>query len=270
MSAASTASERTTVKQVLHTLRQQEAREEQNEYLAMSDFIAPKGSGVKDYIGIFAVTAGIGMDKLIAKYEADKDDYGKIMAQVCVSLSSLLALLVRNVQILTGVRQALGDRLAEAYAEKLHLDVRVKESMWGYSPAEGLSAEELIKVKYDGIRPAPGYPSQPDHTEKSAMWELLSAKDLASIELTESLAMLPGTQFTCFTPTKKGCHFTCVLVQKYKYWRLSSSLNLLLSLCCSGVGVGTLLRESGVQVLCGWQDSEGPGRGLCGAEEDGS
>ena len=71
--------------------------------------------------------------------------------------------------------------------------------MWGYAPAEGLSAEELIKVKYDGIRPAPGYPSQPDHTEKSAMWELLSAKDLASIELTESLAMLPGTQFTRFT-----------------------------------------------------------------------
>ena len=76
--------ERTTVKQVLHTLRQQEAREEQSEYLAMSDFIAPKGSGVKDYIGLFAVTAGIGMDKLIAKYEADKDDYGKIMAQVSV------------------------------------------------------------------------------------------------------------------------------------------------------------------------------------------
>ena len=87
MSAAGIASERTTVKQVLHTLRQQEAREEQSEYLAMSDFIAPKGSGVKDYIGIFAVTAGIGMDKLIAKYEADKDDYGKIMAQVSVKFT---------------------------------------------------------------------------------------------------------------------------------------------------------------------------------------
>ena len=86
--------------------------------------------------------------------------------------------------------QALGDRLAEAYAEKLHLDVRVKE--WGYMPDEGLTTEDLIKVKYDGIRPAPGYPSQPDHTEKDAMWNLLSAKDLASIELTEHMAMLPA------------------------------------------------------------------------------
>jgi 5-methyltetrahydrofolate--homocysteine methyltransferase len=158
--------ERTTVKKVLRTIRQQEAREEQTEYLAMSDFIAPKGSGVKDYIGLFAVTAGIGMDKLIASYEAANDDYGKIMAQ------------------------ALGDRLAEAYAEKLHLDVRVKE--WGYAPDEGMTPEDLIKVKYDGIRPAPGYPSQPDHTEKEAMWDLLSATDLASIQLTESLAMLPA------------------------------------------------------------------------------
>jgi len=158
--------ERTSVKQTLYTIRQQELREEQTEYLAMSDFIAPKGSGVKDYIGLFAVTAGIGMDKLIASYEEKNDDYGKIMAQ------------------------ALGDRLAEAFAEKLHLDVRVKE--WGYAPAEGLSAEDLIKVKYDGIRPAPGYPSQPDHTEKQQMWDLLSATDLASIQLTESLAMLPA------------------------------------------------------------------------------
>ena len=158
--------ERSSVKQVLHTIRQQELREEQTEYLAMSDFIAPKGSGIRDYIGIFAVTAGLGMDKLIRSYEEKNDDYGKIMAQ------------------------ALGDRLAEAYAEKLHLDVRVKE--WGYEPNEGLTAEDLIKVKYNGIRPAPGYPSQPDHTEKEAMWDLLSAKELASIELTESLAMLPA------------------------------------------------------------------------------
>jgi len=158
--------ERSAVKRVLHTIRQQELREEQTEYLAMSDFIAPKGSGIKDYIGLFAVTAGIGMDKLTASYEEKNDDYGKIMAQ------------------------ALGDRLAEAFAEKLHRDVRVKE--WGYAPNEGLEAEDLIKVKYDGIRPAPGYPSQPDHTEKEAMWDLLSAKDLASIDLTEHMAMLPA------------------------------------------------------------------------------
>ena len=158
--------ERTSVMQVLHTLRQQEYREEQKEYLAMSDFIAPKGSGVKDYIGLFAVTAGIGMEKLIASYEEKNDDYGKIMAQ------------------------ALADRLAEAYGEKLHLDVRVKE--WGYASEEEMTAEDILKVKHDGIRPAPGYPSQPDHTEKNAMWELLKAHDLASIELTESLAMLPA------------------------------------------------------------------------------
>jgi len=158
--------ERTSVMQVLHTLRQQEYREEQKEYLAMSDFIAPKGSGVKDYIGLFAVTAGIGMEKLIASYEEKNDDYGKIMAQ------------------------ALADRLAEAYGEKLHLDVRVTE--WGYAAEEEMTAEDILKVKYDGIRPAPGYPSQPDHTEKNAMWELLKAHDLASIELTESLAMLPA------------------------------------------------------------------------------
>jgi 5-methyltetrahydrofolate--homocysteine methyltransferase len=157
---------RTTVKQVLHTLRQQEYREEQVQYLAMSDFIAPKGSGVKDYIGAFAVTAGLGMKELIASYEDKNDDYGKIMAQ------------------------ALADRLAEAYGEKLHLDVRVKE--WGYAPDEDMSEEDILKVKYDGIRPAPGYPSQPDHTEKTTMWKLLKAYDLASIELTESLAMLPA------------------------------------------------------------------------------
>ncbi|EKX44016.1 hypothetical protein GUITHDRAFT_159764 [Guillardia theta CCMP2712] len=157
---------RSQVKAVLCTLRQQELREEQSEYLAMSDFIAPKGSGVEDYIGLFAVTAGLGMEKLIASYEEKNDDYGKIMAQ------------------------ALADRLAEAFAEKLHLDVRVKE--WGYCPSEGLSPEDLIKVKYEGIRPAPGYPSQPDHTEKKVMWELLSADELADITLTESLAMMPA------------------------------------------------------------------------------
>lgn len=148
------------------TLRQQELREEQAEYLAMSDFIAPKESGVADYIGMFAVTAGIGMDKLIASYEAANDDYRKIMAQ------------------------ALGDRLAEAYAEKLHLDVRT--TIWGYAPEEKLDTDDLLKVKYQGIRPAPGYPSQPDHTEKQTMWKLLKADDLASIQLTESLAMLPA------------------------------------------------------------------------------
>jgi len=148
------------------TLRQQEERADQEAYLALSDFVAPKSSGVKDYIGMFAVTAGIGMDKLIKSYEDKGDDYGKIMAQ------------------------ALGDRLAEAFAEKLHADVRRKE--WGYSKDEDMSEADMLKVNYQGIRPAPGYPSQPDHTEKEVMWTLLKAGDTAGIELTESLAMLPA------------------------------------------------------------------------------
>jgi len=120
----------------------------------------------QDYIGLFACTAGIGMDKLLREYDAKNDDYGKIMAQ------------------------ALGDRLAEAFAEKLHREVRTTD--WGYSPDEEMSPEDMLKVSYQGIRPAPGYPSQPDHTEKATLWELLQATDLASIELTESLAMLPA------------------------------------------------------------------------------
>ena len=198
--------ERTTVRQTLHTIRQQELREEQTEYLAMSDFIAPKGSGVKDYIGLFAVTAGLGMDKLIKSFEEKKDDYGKIMAQ------------------------ALGDRLAEAYAEKLHLDVRVKE--WGYAPDEGLSAEDLIKVKYDGIRPAPGYPSQPDHTEKEVMWDLLSATDLASIELTESLAMLPAASVSgLYFANPESKYFAVGKVQKDQVKDYAARKNMDLETC---------------------------------------
>jgi len=174
--------ERSKVLQTLCTVRQQELREEQAEYLAMSDFIAPKTSGVKDYIGLFAVTAGIGMDKLIASYEANSDDYGKIMAQ------------------------ALGDRLAEAFAEKLHRDVRVTE--WGYSADETLDESDMLKVKYQGIRPAPGYPSQPDHTEKDKMWKLLQADDLASIQLTESMAMLPAASVSgLFFANKESKYF---------------------------------------------------------------
>ena len=172
----------------------------------MSDVIAPKGSGVKDYIGLFAVTAGLGMDKLIKSFEEKKDDYGKIMAQ------------------------ALGDRLAEAYAEKLHLDVRIKE--WGYAPDEGLSAEDLIKVKYDGIRPAPGYPSQPDHTEKEVMRDLLSATDLASIELTESLAMLPAASVSgLYFANPESKYFAVGKVQKDQVKDYAARKNMDLETC---------------------------------------
>lgn len=151
------------------TLRQQAEKEDDDApYLAMSDFIAPKDTGIKDYLGMFAV--GIfGAEDLIAKYKEELDDYHVIMCE------------------------ALADRLAEAFAEKLHEDVRIKGELWGYmNGEEKLSPDDLIKIKYVGIRPAPGYPSQPDHTEKAAMWRLLDAEKKAGLGLTESLAMLPA------------------------------------------------------------------------------
>lgn len=154
---------------IYRTLRQQaEKEDDEAPYLAMADFIAPKESGVKDYIGMFAV--GIfGAEELIAQYKTELDDYKVIMCE------------------------ALADRLAEAFAEKLHEEVRINPDLWGYSHGnEKLSPEDLIKIKYNGIRPAPGYPSQPDHTEKQTMWELLKAEENCSLSLTESLAMLPA------------------------------------------------------------------------------
>jgi len=108
-----------------------------------------------------------GCDQLVEKYEAENDDYSKIMAQ------------------------ALADRLVEAFAEATHKDIRT--TMWGYAPDEQMDASDLLKIKYDGIRPAPGYPSQPDHSEKTTMWNLIQAKDKAGIELSETLSMLPAS-----------------------------------------------------------------------------
>jgi 5-methyltetrahydrofolate--homocysteine methyltransferase len=120
----------------------------------------------KDYIGAFAVTAGIGLDELVRKFKADHDDYNAIMAE------------------------ALADRLAEAFAEFLHKRVRIE---WGYGKAENLTAEDLIAEKYRGIRPAAGYPACPDHTEKRILWELLDVERKTGIKLTESCAMWPGS-----------------------------------------------------------------------------
>lgn len=166
--APSDDNKRDTALEVYRTLRQQAEKEDDDApYLAMSDFIAPKDSGVKDYIGMFAV--GIfGAEKLIQNYKEQLDDYHVIMCE------------------------ALADRLAEAFAEKLHEDVRTNRELWGYMNDETLSKDDLIKIRYVGIRPAPGYPSQPDHTEKEAMWRLLDAEKNAGLGLTESLAMLPA------------------------------------------------------------------------------
>ena len=154
------------VKRVLHTIRSQTIKSDGLPNLALADFIAPKESGRKDYIGAFAVTAGIGIERLIKKFEKDHDDYNSIMAK------------------------ALADRLAEAFAEYLHELIRRK--YWGYSRTEQLSNEELIGESYRGIRPAPGYPSQPDHTEKEIIFDLLEVEKTTGIKLTENYAMYPA------------------------------------------------------------------------------
>ena len=154
------------VKRVLHTIRSQTKKSDNLPNLALADFIATRDSGTKDWIGAFAVTAGLGSGELVNKFEADHDDYNSIMTK------------------------AIADRLAEAFAEHLHELVRKK--YWGYSPEEEFKNDDLIKEKYRGIRPAPGYPAQPDHTEKIIIFDLLEAEKNTSIRLTENLAMYPA------------------------------------------------------------------------------
>ncbi len=145
-------------------LRQQAEKESDDPYLSQADFIAPRG--YRDHMGMFAVSC-FGCEALVEKYEKENDDYTKIMSQ------------------------ALADRYVEAFAEYLHREIRL--NMWGYAKDEKLDEADLLKVKYDGIRPAPGYPSQPDHTEKRTMWDTIKAKELAGIDLSESFSMLPAS-----------------------------------------------------------------------------
>jgi 5-methyltetrahydrofolate--homocysteine methyltransferase len=150
---------------VLQSLRQQLSKREGRPNTALSDFIAPRSSGLEDYIGGFTVTAGIGEDEVAERFKRANDDYSAIMVK------------------------ALADRLAEAFAERLHQ--RVRREFWGYAADENLSNEQLIAEKYRGIRPAPGYPAQPDHTEKGALFKLLDSERIG-VKLTESFAMWPG------------------------------------------------------------------------------
>ncbi len=150
----------------LHTIRQQMARDPGKPNLALADFIAPKDTGIADYIGGFAVTAGIGEEDVARRFERANDDYSKIMVK------------------------ALADRLAEAFAEALH--AKVRRELWAYEPGEKLSNEQLIAEDYAGIRPAPGYPAQPDHTEKRTLFDLLAAEQATGLKLTESYAMWPA------------------------------------------------------------------------------
>ncbi len=151
----------------LHTLRQQMARERERPNHALADFVAPRGSGVDDHIGGFAVTVGDGVEQLAAAHEQDHDDYSAIMVK------------------------ALGDRLAEAFAELLH--ERTRKELWGYAPNETLANDELIGERYRGIRPAPGYPACPDHSEKRTIFALLEAEARTGLQLTESFAMWPAS-----------------------------------------------------------------------------
>lgn len=156
----------------IHTLRQQAEKVAGEPYYALSDFVATKEDGVQDYFGGFAVTTGIGCDEMVAEFEANYDDYNSIMAK------------------------ALADRLAEAFAEHLHELVR--KDYWGYAKDEQLTNEDLIKEEYAGIRPAPGYPACPDHTEKETLFELLGAEQKIGLRLTESFAMYPTAAVSGF------------------------------------------------------------------------
>ena len=150
----------------LHQLRQQSEHRPGVPYKSLADFVAPAATGRRDYVGGFAVTAGLGSSARVSQFKAELDDYSAILLE------------------------SLADRLAEAFAERLH--ERVRTEFWGYQPDETLDRESLIKERYVGIRPAPGYPACPEHTEKQTLWALLDVKTNTGIELTESMAMWPG------------------------------------------------------------------------------
>ena len=168
----------------LHFLRQQVDKPAERPDFCLADFIAPKDSGRKDWIGAFAVTAGIGIDEHVARFQADHDDYSAILLK------------------------ALADRLAEALAERLHQ--RVRTEFWGYAADENLGNDDLIAEKYDGIRPAPGYPACPVHSEKRSLFDLLDAESNAGMELTESFAMLPTAAVSGYYFSHPGSQYFVV------------------------------------------------------------
>jgi 5-methyltetrahydrofolate--homocysteine methyltransferase len=190
----------------LHHLRQQKSKPQNQAQSCLADFIAPVGSGRSDYLGAFAVTAGIGIDAHVARFEAAHDDYSSIMLK------------------------ALADRLAEALAERMH--ERVRRELWGYAPAERLDGGGLLREQYQGIRPAPGYPACPEHTEKATLWQLLDPERNAGIRLTESFAMLPTAAVSGFYFSHPQAHYFGVgqidrdQVASYarrKKWRLAEA-----------------------------------------------
>jgi 5-methyltetrahydrofolate--homocysteine methyltransferase len=163
---------RSQVLTTLHNLRQQGEHRDGIPNRSMADFVAPKDTGLHDHVGAFAVTAGLGSADKVQEFKAQNDDYSAILLE------------------------SLADRLAEAFAERMHQ--RVRTEFWGYAPRERLSNEDLIAEKYVGIRPAPGYPACPEHTEKATLWDLLKVEDNTGIQLTESMAMWPGAAVSGF------------------------------------------------------------------------
>ncbi|WP_289014854.1 vitamin B12 dependent-methionine synthase activation domain-containing protein, partial [uncultured Methylobacterium sp.] len=150
-----------------HGLRQQLSKRDGRANTCLSDFVAPADSGIADYVGAFVVTAGLEEVRIAERFERANDDYRAILVK------------------------ALADRIAEAFAERMH--ERVRKEFWGYAPDERFTADELVHEKYAGIRPAPGYPAQPDHTEKGTLFDLLKAESRIGVKLTESYAMWPGS-----------------------------------------------------------------------------
>ncbi len=166
---------------VVHMLRQQMEKAPGRPNECLADYVAPRSSGVRDYLGMFAVTAGHGAAELVASFEADHDDYHAIMTR------------------------ALADRLAEALAEEMHL--RVRRELWGYAPNEAADNAALIREEYQGIRPAPGYPACPDHTEKATIFTLLNAEDSVGMRLTETFAMLPPASVAGYYIWRPEAHY---------------------------------------------------------------
>jgi 5-methyltetrahydrofolate--homocysteine methyltransferase len=166
---------------VFHFLRNQQFKENASANLSLADFIAPKESGLTDYIGGFAVTAGIGIEKWVKYYEGQNDDYRSIMLKI------------------------LADRLAEAFAERMHEMVR--KELWGYAKDEDLSLDDMLKEEYKGIRPAPGYPACPEHSEKRILFDLLEAEKTAGIKLTENFMMIPGAAVSGFYFAHPQAHY---------------------------------------------------------------
>jgi 5-methyltetrahydrofolate--homocysteine methyltransferase len=165
----------------LSTLRQQSRKTDSQSNLALSDFIAPKETGLTDYVGAFVVTAGAGIERIVERFEKEFDDYSSIMIK------------------------ALADRLAEAFAESLHGIVR--SELWGYAKNEALTNRELIKEQYQGIRPAPGYPACPDHTEKRKLFALLDAERNVGVQLTENFAMYPAAAISGYYFSHPQSHY---------------------------------------------------------------